>query len=164
MTTVSILNNNKRDPTLAPLETKIHLKMPNCTRPEGSTSTCRNRLINPITNRLVLCLPCKDHNRVIQIIKKRSATRQARLCRQAAFNLKKVINLDLRMEDAALKQTLVDLETEKAAMVAMISHKLKEREALAKIQQMLPEVSTPPPDAPDATPRSPPLKYPAPKE
>ena len=160
MTTVSILNNNKGDP----LEAKIHLKMPNCTRPEGSTSTCRNRVINPITNRLVLCLPCKDHNRVIQILKKRSATRQARLCRQAAFNLKRVINLDLRMEDAALKQTLEDLETEKAAMVAMISHKIKEREALAKIQQMLPEVSTPPPDAPDATPRSPPLKYPAPKE
>ena len=136
--------------------------MPSCTRPEGSPSTCRNKCINPITNRLVQCLPCKDHNRVIQILKKRTATRQARLCRQAAFNLNRVINLDLRMEDAALKQTLEDLEAEKAAMVAMINDKLKEYDA--RIQQMLPEVTTPPPDAPDATPRSPPLKNPAPQE
>ena len=138
--------------------------MPSCTRPEGSPSTCRNKCINPITNRLVQCQPCKDHNRVIQILKKRTATRQARLCRQAAFNLNRVINLDLRTEDAVLKQTLDDLEAEKAAMEAMINDKLKEYDALARIQQMLPEVTTPPPDAPEATPRSPPLKNPAPQE
>ena len=142
--------------------------MPSCTRPEGSPSTCRNRCINPITNRLVLCLPCKDHNRVIQILKKRSATRQARLCRQAAFNLNRVINLDLRTEDSALRQTLEDLDAEKAAIEAMIESKLKEYATLARtsqnIQQMLPEMTTLPHDAPEATPRSPPPKNPAPQE
>ena len=142
--------------------------MPNCTHPEGTPSTCRNKCINPISNRLVQCQTCKDHNRVIQILKKRTATRQARLCRQAAFNLNRVINLDLRTKDAILKQTLDDLEAEKAAMEAMINDKLKEYDTLARFRQMLPqmlpEVTTPPPDAPDATQRSPPLKNPAPQE
>ena len=101
-------------------------------------------------------------------MKKRSATKQARLCRQAAFNLNRVIHSDLRTKDAILKQTLEDLDAEKAAMEAMINEKLKEFDTLAKFRQMLPqmlpEVTTPPPEAPDATQRSPPLKNPAPQE
>ena len=141
--------------------------MPNCTHPEGTPSTCRNKCINPISNRLVQCQTCKDHNRGIQILKKRAATKRARHCRQAAFNLNRVINLDLRTEDSVLRQTLDDLEAEKAAVEAMIESKLKEYATLARtsqnIQQMLPEVTTLPPDAPEVPPRSPPTKNPAPQ-
>ena len=141
--------------------------MPNCTHPEGTPSTCRNKCINPNSNRLVQCQTCKDHNKGIQILKKRAATKRARLCRQAAFNLNRVINLDLRTEDSVLRQTLEDLDAEKAAIEAMIESKLKEYATLARtsqnIQQMLPETTTLPPDAPEATPRSPPPKNSAPQ-
>ena len=135
--------------------------MPNCIHPEGKPSTCRNKYTNPITNRLVQCLTCKDHNKVTQIMKKRAATKRARHCRQAAFNLNKVINLDLRTEDSALRQTLLDLEAEKTAIEAMIESKLIEYASLARtsqniIQQIVPETSTLPPDAPEATPKPPP--------
>ena len=136
--------------------------MPNCTHPEGTPSTCRNRCINPNSNRLVQCQTCKDHNRGIQILKKRAATKQARHCRQAAFNLNRVINLDLRTEDSVLRQTLDDLEAEKAAMQAMIDNKLKEYATLARtsqnLLQLLPKTTILSPDAPEATPRSPPMK------
>ena len=133
--------------------------MPNCTHPEGTPSTCRNRRINPNSNRLVQCQTCKDHNRGIQILKKRAATKRARHCRQAAHNLNKVINSDLITEDSALKQTLNDLEVEKATIEVMIESKLIEYETLARasqnIKQILPEVTTPPPDAPEVIPRGP---------
>ena len=100
-------------------------------------------------------------------MQKRAATKRARHCRQAAFNLNRVINLDLRTEDSDLRQALDDLEAEKAAMEAMIDNKLKEYATLARtsqnIQQMLPEMTTLSPDAPEATPRSPPPKNPAPQ-
>ena len=133
--------------------------MPNCTHPKGAPSTCRSRRINPNSNRLVQCQTCKDHNRGVQILKKRAATKRARHCRMAAHNLNKVINSDLITEDSALKQTLNDLEVEKATIEVMIESKLMEYTALARasqnIQQMLPEVTTPPPDSPEVTPRGP---------
>ena len=142
--------------------------MPNCIHPEGSPSSCKNKSVNPITNRLVQCPSCRDHNKRIQILKKRAATKRARICRQATYNLNRIINLDLRTEDSVLKQTLEDLEVEKAAIEAMIESKLNEYATLARtsqnIQQMLPETTTLPPDAPDATPRSPPPKNSAPQE
>ena len=70
-----------------------------------------------------------------------------------------MINSDLITEDSVLKQTLDDLEVEKATIEVMIESKLKEYATLARasqnIQQMLPEVTTPPPDAPEVTPRGP---------
>ena len=142
--------------------------MPNCIHPEGSPSSCKNKSVNPITNRLVQCPSCRDHNKRIQILKKRAATKRARICRQATYNLNRIINLDLRTEDSVLKQTLEDLEVEKAAIEAMIESKLNEYATLARtsqnIQQLLPETTTLPPDAPDATPRSPPPKNSTPQE
>ena len=136
--------------------------MPSCTRLEGTPSTCRNKIINPISNRLIQCQACKDHSRAIQVLQKRATTKRARHCRQATFNLNKVINLDLRTEDSDLRQALDDLETEKAALRAMIDNKLTEYETLTRtslnLSQFLPEMTTLSPEAPDASPRSPPPK------
>ena len=136
--------------------------MPSCTRPEGIPSTCRNKIINPVSNRLIQCQACKDHSRAIQVLQKRAATKRARHCRQAAFNLNRVINLDLRTEDSDLRQALDDLEAEKAAMQAMIDNKLREYATLARtsqnLLQLLPETTILSPDAPEDTPRSPPAK------
>ena len=86
--------------------TQKSIRMPSCTRLEGIPSTCRNKIINPVTNRLIQCQACKDHSRAIQVLQKRAATKRAPHCRQAAFNLNRVINLDLRTEDSDLRQAL----------------------------------------------------------
>ena len=129
--------------------------MPSCIHLEGIPSTCKNKVTNPATNRMIQCQACKDHSRSIQASQKRAATKRARHCRQAKFNLDKIINLDLRTEDSDLRQALDEIEAEKAALRAMIENKLAEYETLARTSLDLSQFI---PEAQEATPRSPPPK------
>ena len=136
--------------------------MQECLRNEGILSVCHNKIINPITNRLIQCRACKDHNAPISAKSKRAATKRAQDCRQAAHNLNKIINLDLRTEDSRLQQVLDELNEEKAAMLATIKSKLAlhailMRPCLSKTT-LPPETTIKLPEVPEAPPRSPPPK------
>ena len=131
-----------------------------CSRIMGIPSKCGNKSINPFTNRLIQCQECKDHSLSIKVQNKRAATKRARAYRQAKYNLNKVINADLREEDAELKRVLDNLNSEKAEMEAKIRNKYIEYATLLRpslIQyKLFPETTITTREVPDATPMPPP--------
>ena len=136
--------------------------MQECIRNVGILSVCRNKVINPITNRLIQCRACKDHSAAIHAKNKRAATKRALDCRQAAHNLNQIINLDLRTEDSRLQQVFEKINEEKAAMLAKIKNKLVLHAKLMRPclsnTMLLPETTISLPEVPEAPPRSPPPK------
>ena len=134
--------------------------MQECQRNEGILSVCHNKIINPATNRLILCRACKDHNAPISAKSKREATKRAQDCRRAAHNLNQIINLDLRTEDSRLRKVLDEINEEKAAMLAAIKSKLVLHASLMRPclgnATPKPETTIMLPEVPEVPPRSPP--------
>ena len=126
-----------------------------CSRPKGKSSKCENKSTNPFTNRLIQCQECRDHSLSIKVQNKRAATKRARACRQAKYNLIKVINADLREEDAELKRVLDNLNSEKAEMEAKIMNKCIEYATLLRPSlsqyKLFPETTITTREVPDAT-------------
>ena len=129
--------------------------MQDCSRPNGKSSKCENKSTNPYTNRRLQCQECRAHSLQVKVQNKRAATKRARVCRQAKYNLIKVINADLREEDAELKQVLDNLNSEKAEMEAKVMNKFIEYATLLRPSlsqfKLFPETTITTHEVPDVT-------------
>ena len=133
--------------------------MQDCSRINGTPSKCKNKSINIHTNRLIQCQECRIHSLAVKAENKRATTKRARAYRQAKFNLNKVINADLREEDAKLNRVLDNLNSEMAEMEAKIKNKYTEyatliRPSLAQFK-LFQNTTITPYEVPDAAPTSP---------